>query len=64
MLFTSLYDITISTYQELKEVKNDMIRIKNHKQLSLFDPFESISPKRRKMLKKSWAGPSKSRKIP
>jgi len=33
-----------------------MIVIKNHKQVDLFDPWEYISPKRRKMLEESWSG--------
>lgn len=33
-----------------------MIRIKNHKQGELFDPWGHLSPKRRALLEKSWAG--------
>ena len=33
-----------------------MIHINNHKQRTLFDPWDFLSPKRRKMLDKSWAG--------
>jgi DDE family transposase/transposase-like protein DUF772 len=33
-----------------------MIRIKNHKQQELFDPWAFLSPKRRKLLDQSWAG--------
>jgi len=33
-----------------------MIRIKNHKQQDLFDPWSFLSPKRRKLLDLSWAG--------
>jgi hypothetical protein len=33
-----------------------MIKIKNHKQINLFDPWEYISPKRRKILDESWSG--------
>ena len=33
-----------------------MIRIKNHKQQELFDPWRFLSPKRRKLLDQSWAG--------
>ena len=33
-----------------------MIRIKNHKQQELFDPWRFLSPKRRKLLNQSWAG--------
>lgn len=33
-----------------------MIKIKNHKQQNLFDPWGHISPKRRAILDKSWAG--------
>ena len=33
-----------------------MINIKDHKTLYMFDPFEYLGPKRRKMLGDSWAG--------
>jgi hypothetical protein len=33
-----------------------MIRIKNHKQGELFDPWSFLSPKRRRLLDQSWAG--------
>ena len=33
-----------------------MIRIKNHKQQQLFDPWDHLSPKRRKMLDEDWPG--------
>jgi len=33
-----------------------MIRIKNHKQQHLFDPWSHLSPKRRKMLDEDWPG--------
>ena len=33
-----------------------MIRIKNHKQLEIFDPWSFLSPIRRRMLDQSWAG--------
>ena len=33
-----------------------MIRIKNHKQGYLFDPWCFLSPKRRQLLDQSWAG--------
>jgi len=33
-----------------------MIRIKDHKQLDIFDPWSFLSPKRRDMLDKSWSG--------
>ena len=33
-----------------------MIHIKNHKQGELFDPWNHLSPKRRALLDKSWAG--------
>lgn len=33
-----------------------MIRIKNHKQQELFDPWAFLSPKRRSLLDKSWSG--------
>lgn len=32
-----------------------MIRIKNHRQQSLFDPWDFLSPKRRELLEQSWA---------
>lgn len=32
-----------------------MIHIKNHRQQNLFDPWDFLSPKRREMLKQSWA---------
>jgi hypothetical protein len=34
----------------------DMIRIKDHKQQQLFDPWAQLSPKRRKMLDEDWPG--------
>ncbi len=33
-----------------------MIRIKDHKQMELFDPWAFFSPKRRQLLDRSWAG--------
>jgi len=33
-----------------------MIRIKNHKQQELFDPWAFLSPKRRQLLEQSWPG--------
>lgn len=33
-----------------------MITVKNHKQGHLFDPWEHLGPKRRKLLDESWAG--------
>jgi hypothetical protein len=33
-----------------------MIRIKDHKQAELFDPWSFLSPKRRRLLQQSWAG--------
>lgn len=33
-----------------------MIRVKNHKQGHLFDPWSYLSPKRRRLLDQSWAG--------
>lgn len=33
-----------------------MIRIKDNKQLPMFDPWDFLSPKRRRMLDESWAG--------
>lgn len=35
---------------------NNMINIKDHKQLDLFDPWSFLSPKRRQLLDQSWAG--------
>jgi hypothetical protein len=40
--------------QPLKRI--GMIWIKNHKQCELFDPWGHLSPKRRELLDKSWAG--------
>jgi len=33
-----------------------MIRVKNHKQMELFDHWSFLSPKRRQLLEQSWAG--------
>lgn len=33
-----------------------MIRIKDHKQQHLFDPWAYLSPKRRRMLEEGWPG--------
>jgi hypothetical protein len=33
-----------------------MIRIKDHKQLEMFDPWQFLSPKRRRMLDEGWPG--------
>jgi hypothetical protein len=33
-----------------------MIRIKDHKQLDMFDPWDFLSPKRRRMLEEDWPG--------
>jgi hypothetical protein len=33
-----------------------VIRIKNHKQGNLFDPWSFLGPKRRQLLDQSWAG--------
>ncbi len=33
-----------------------MIRIKDHKQLDMFDPWDFLSPKRRRMLDQNWPG--------
>src|SRR5665811_1389093 len=33
-----------------------MIRIQDHKQLRIFDPWAFLSPKRRRMLGESWSG--------
>jgi IS5 family transposase len=33
-----------------------MFHTKNHKQLNIFDPWEHLGPKRRKILDKSWSG--------
>jgi hypothetical protein len=37
-------------------MRKGMIRIKNHKQGELFDPWGYLSPKRRELLHTSWAG--------
>jgi hypothetical protein len=37
-------------------MRKGMIRIKDHKQGELFDPWGHLSPKRRELLDKSWAG--------
>jgi len=37
-------------------MRKSMIKIKNHKQGNLFDPWSHLSPKRRELLDKSWAG--------
>ncbi len=41
-----------------------MIRIKNQKQMELFDPWASLSPKRRKILGNSWPGLFQSEILP
>jgi len=41
-----------------------MIRIKDHKQLDIFDPWYFLSPKRRQMLDDSWAGLFKKEVLP
>ena len=33
-----------------------MFKINNHKQMELFDPWDFLSPKRRRLLDESWAG--------
>ncbi len=33
-----------------------MINVKDHRQMNIFDPWGFLSPKRREMLDKSWAG--------
>ena len=33
-----------------------MLNIKDHKTINMFDPFDYLGPKRRKMLDESWAG--------
>lgn len=33
-----------------------MLNIKDHKTINMFDPFDYLGPKRRKMLEESWAG--------
>ena len=33
-----------------------MFHVKNHKQLNIFDPWEYLGPKRRKLLDNSWSG--------
>jgi len=41
-----------------------MIRIKDHKQRELFDPWRFLSPKRRQMLDRSWPGMFKETLLP
>lgn len=41
-----------------------MLRIKNHKQQELFDPWAFLSPKRRKMLEHGWPGLFKTAILP
>jgi len=41
-----------------------MIRVKDHKQLDIFDPWDFLSPKRRQMLDDSWAGLFKKEILP
>jgi hypothetical protein len=41
-----------------------MIRIKNHKQTELFDPWRFISPKRRRLLDTTWPGLFKTLVLP
>ena len=41
-----------------------MIRIKDHKTAYMFDPFEHLGPKRRKMLQGSWAGVFREHVLP
>ena len=41
-----------------------MIQIKNQKQMELFDPWASLSPKRRKILSNSWSGLFQSEILP
>jgi hypothetical protein len=51
--FTFWYkEVILSTKLQVK----GMIRIKDHKQKELFDPWSFLSPKRRKLLDQSWAG--------
>jgi len=33
-----------------------MFHVKNHKQAHIFDPWDHLGPKRRKLLDESWAG--------
>ena len=55
MLFFSKNVIKYQVLQQLKEGKS-MIKVKNQNQMYLFDPWEYLSPKRRQILDKSWAG--------
>lgn len=41
-----------------------MIRIKDHKQLEIFDPWDFLSPKRRQLLDQSWPGMFKEHLLP
>jgi hypothetical protein len=54
LIFFTENAIKALKYQSFKG--KSMIRIKNHKQGELFDPWSHLSPKRRELLDKSWAG--------
>ena len=41
-----------------------MFHVKNHKQLNIVDPWAHLSPKRRKLLDCSWAGPFRHHILP
>ena len=41
-----------------------MFYVKNHKQRNIFDPWDHLGPKRRKMLAKSWAGLFQTKILP
>jgi len=41
-----------------------MIRIRDHKQLEIFDPWDFLSPKRRQLLDQSWPGMFKEHLLP
>ena len=54
MPFLTNFDMKALQIQSLK--RKGMIRVKNHKQGELFDPWAYLSPKRRELLENSWAG--------
>jgi len=41
-----------------------MFYVKGHKQGNIFDPWEHLGPRRRKMPEKSWAGFFRTRTLP
>jgi hypothetical protein len=51
-----LADFDMKAFKIQSLTRKGMIRIKNHKQGELFDPWGHLSPKRRELLDKSWAG--------